>query len=282
MAILSCFQNIYQKIKINIKGGETLDNSKQGNSNPSRIPLNKGLADLQEFYPKVEKKQYLVASLHIKEKEGAQQKPQQTMAEPEHNKHQEESSGENEVENQGEFAAHFEEEEDPFRIFPGDKWYGSVERNNFFSELHNKLNRLQDCLPYLKAMERDPRYAKKCNGPSSSEVEAIIQQYVPIKEEDPGSLYLDINFANGHTDRGLIDLGSSCNIMPLSIYQKIGSPKLNPSKAYVRMTDRTQSIAMGELDDYLVRLGELFVPVDFVVLDMDQDDEEEPYLQLGR
>ena len=41
-------------------------------------------------------------------------------------------------------------------------------------------------------------------------------------------------------------------------------------------------MAVGELDDCLIRLGELFVPVDFVVLDMDQDDEEEPYLQLGR
>ena len=39
---------------------------------------------------------------------------------------------------------------------------------------------------------------------------------------------------------------------------------------------------MGELDDHLIRIGELIIPVDFVVLDMDQDDEEEPYLQLGR
>ena len=131
-------------------------------------------------------------------------------------------------------------------------------------------------------MGKDPRYAKVCNGHSSSKVESIIQQYVPTKEEDPGSLFLDVNFANGYTDKGLIDFGSSCNIMPLSIYKKIGSPKLQASKAYVRMNDGTQSMAMGELKDYLVRLGELIVPVDFVVLDVDQDDEEEPYLQLGR
>ena len=70
--------------------------------------------------------------------------------------------------------------------------------------------------------------------------------------------------------------------MPFSIYQKIGSPKLKPSNAYLTRMDGTQNIAMGELDDHLIRIGELIILVDFVVLDMDQDDEEEPYLQLGR
>ena len=174
------------------------------------------------------------------------------------------------------------EEENPFEVFPGDRWYGSIERDNFFSDLHRKLNYLQECLPYLKAMEKDPKYTKKGKGPSSEEVESIIQQYVPAKEEDPGSISIDINFANGYTDQGLIDMGSGYNIMPLSIYNKIGTPKLKSSNAYLKMADGTWKMAIGELDDYLVRLGELIVPVDFVVLDIDQDDEEEPYLQLGR
>ena len=39
---------------------------------------------------------------------------------------------------------------------------------------------------------------------------------------------------------------------------------------------------MRELKDHLVRIGELFIPVDFLALDVDQDDDEEPYLLLGR
>jgi len=201
MSILSCFQNIYQKIKINIKGGEILDKSMQSNFTPTRIPPNKGLADLSRFYSKKDKKQYMVASLHIKEKEVALQKSPQNMAEPANNAHQEESSGENEVENQEEFDAHFEEEEDPFRVFPGDWWYGSIERNKFFSDLHQKLVYLQGCLPYLRAMEKDPKYVKK--GPSSRDVELLMQQYVPEKAADPGSLFLEINFANGYTSQGV-------------------------------------------------------------------------------
>ena len=205
MVILSCFQNIFKKIKINIQGGEILDNAMQSNSIPTRIPLNKGLAYLQGFYSKENKKQYVVASLHIKEKEGVQQKYKKIMAAPERNeevaKHQEESSGENKVGDQGEVAAHFEEEEDPFRVFPGDWWYGSIERNKFFSDLHQKLVYLQGCLPYLRAMEKDPKYVKK--GPSSRDVELLMQQYVPEKAADPGSLFLEINFANGYTSQGV-------------------------------------------------------------------------------
>ena len=205
-----------------MQGGKLLENSMQHNPTQNRTPFQVGLAGLKDPYSKEEKKQYVVAALFIKGKEGVHSKQQKTMEQIERVAvHQEESYDENEVKKTlGDFdIPAIKEEEDPFQIFPGDWWYESVERYNFFSELHRKLNYLQECLPYLKAMERDPKYAKMCKGPSSREVELIMQQYVPMKEEDPGSLYLDINFANGYTDQGLIDLGSSCNIMPFSIYE---------------------------------------------------------------
>ena len=109
-----------------------------------------------------------------------------------------------------------------------------------------------------------------------------MRQYVPMKTEDPGSFCLEVNFANKQTAQGLLDLGASWSIMPFSIYKKIGTPKLNRSNAYLRMADKTRKKAMEELKDYLVRIGELIIPVDFLVLDVDQDDDEEPYLLLGR
>ena len=108
--------------------------------------------------------------------------------------------------------------------------------------MHQKLVYLQGCLPYLRAMEKDPKYVKK--GPSSRDVELLMQQYVPEKAADPGSLFLEINFANGYTSQGLIDFGASCSIMPLSIYQKAGLPKLKSSNAYLTRMDGTKNIAM--------------------------------------
>ena len=48
------------------------------------------------------------------------------------------------------------------------------------------------------------------------------------------------------------------------------------------MADRTKKKATGILRDELVRIDELIVPVDFVVFDDDKNNEEEPYMLLGR
>ena len=50
------------------------------------------------------------------------------------------------------------------------------------------------------------------------------------------------------------------------------------------MADKTRKKAMGAFEDYLIRVGELIIPVDFLVLDVvnQDDDDEEPYLLLGR
>ena len=163
-----------------------------------------------------------------------------------------ETSSNNEAENKEDTSNQIEiheeeEEEDPFKVIPGEWWYGDKERDNFFADLHIKLNYLQRYLPFLKAMEKDPKYAKLCKGPPSREIETVIQQYVPRKAEDPGRFVLHINFANKHVAEGVVDLGASCNIMPLSIYKKIGTPRLKPSNAYLGMAEKTRKKAMGEL-----------------------------------
>ena len=74
-------------------------------------------------------------------------------------------------------------------------------------------------------------------------------------------------------------------LCPFSIYKKIGTLKLKPSNAHLKMADKSRMKARGLLEDCLVRVGELIVPVDFLVLDVvnqDDDDDEEPYLLLGR
>ena len=64
----------------------------------------------------------MVASLFIKGKEGVHSNQHKIMAQVRVAEHQEESCGENEVEeNLGDFnIPTTKEEEDPFKIFPGD------------------------------------------------------------------------------------------------------------------------------------------------------------------
>ena len=53
-----------------MQGGTLLSNSMQGNPTQIRTPFIKGVAGLKDSYSKEEKKQYVVASLVIKGKEG--------------------------------------------------------------------------------------------------------------------------------------------------------------------------------------------------------------------
>ena len=80
------------------------------------------------------------------------------------------------------------------------------------------------------------------------------------------------------------DLGASCNVMPYSIYKRIGVGELQPIKTKLKMVDKSQKKARGLLEDCLVRIRELIVLVDFMVLDLENcsDEDEEPYLLLGR
>ena len=82
-----------------MQGGKLLSNSMQGNPTQIRTPFIKGVAGLKDSYSKEERKQYVVAALLIKGKEEVHSKQQITMASIERVvEHQEESYGENEVE----------------------------------------------------------------------------------------------------------------------------------------------------------------------------------------
>ena len=124
--------------------------------------------------------------------------------------------------------------------------------------------------------------ARYYDEPISEEVERIFNCSLPKKLEDPGEFSLKVTFANGEKVRALIDLGAGGNLMPCSIYAKIGASELKPTGMRLEMADRTKKKAKGILEDVLVRIDELIVPVDFVVLDVKDDNKEEPYLLLGR
>ena len=209
-----------------------------------------------------EKNPYEAATSLIKGEEEDHQKQPKAMANTEQEiekvteLQEGESSSRNEAENEEEVSDHIhgEKEEEPFMITPRKWWYGDEDRDKFFFGLQLRLSYLQRYLPIFEAMETDPRYAKFCKGPSSHETKVIMRQYLPMKMRDPGGFNLEVIFANKHTTKGQIDLGSSCSIMPFSIYKKIGALKLIPCNAHLRMADQSRTKAKGLLKDCLVRV----------------------------
>lgn len=68
--------------------------------------------------------------------------------------------------------------------------------------------------------------------------------------------------------------------MPLSMMKKLNHGEPKPTKMTLTLADRSVTYPYGVLEDVLVRVDDLFFPIDFVILDMPED--AETPLLLGR
>ena len=51
---------------------------------------------------------------------------------------------------------------------------------------------------------------------------AIIECKTPVKYKDPGCLTISVNIGGTCVEKALLDLGASVNLLPYSMYKKLG------------------------------------------------------------
>ncbi|XP_056691687.1 uncharacterized protein [Spinacia oleracea] len=64
---------------------------------------------------------------------------------------------------------------------------------------------------------------------------------------------------------------ASVSVMPLSVCNRLNMGKLKCTQITLQMADRSIKYPLGILEDVPVRVGKFYIPVDFVVLDMEED-----------
>ncbi|GJZ81109.1 reverse transcriptase domain-containing protein, partial [Tanacetum coccineum] len=69
----------------------------------------------------------------------------------------------------------------------------------------------------------------------------------------------------------LADLGASINLMPYSLYAKLSLETLKPTKMSVRLADRSFQYLVGIAKNMLVEVGKFTFPVDFIILETEED-----------
>ncbi|GKE52246.1 reverse transcriptase domain-containing protein, partial [Tanacetum coccineum] len=114
----------------------------------------------------------------------------------------------------------------------------------------------------------------------SDESSAMIQNKVPPKLEDPRNFLIPCNFNKTFSCNALADLGASINLMPYSLYAKLSLETLKPTKMSVRLADRSFQYPIGIAENMLVEVDKFTFPVDFVILEMEEDNKVP--LILGR
>ena len=99
----------------------------------------------------------------------------------------------------------------------------------------------------------------------------VIQRILPQKFKDLGSVTIPCSIGAVSVGKALIDLGASINLMPLSMYRRIGNLRIAPIRMTLQLVDRLILRPYGVVEDVLVEVRQFTFPVDFVIMDIEED-----------
>ena len=71
-----------------------------------------------------------------------------------------------------------------------------------------------------------------------------------------------------HTsENALLDLGASVNLLPYSVFVKLGLGELHPTPVVLQLAVRSMKIPRGIVEDVLIQVYKFYFPIDFIVID---------------
>ncbi|GJZ81495.1 reverse transcriptase domain-containing protein [Tanacetum coccineum] len=115
-------------------------------------------------------------------------------------------------------------------------------------------------VPLVDVLARMPNYGK------------FLKDLIPLKLGDPESFLIPCKLANSVEYLALADLGASINLMPYSLYAALSGLTLKPTRMSIRLANHTYQYLMGVANNMLVQVGKFVFPVDFIILQMEEDD----------
>jgi hypothetical protein len=92
---------------------------------------------------------------------------------------------------------------------------------------------------------------------------------LPDKMGDPGVPIISCLIGTQKFDQALYDLGASVSVMPKVIYDQLNHDSLVPTSMHLQPMDQSIRRPVGIMEDIPMRIRDSFIPVDFVLLEMD-------------
>ncbi|XP_076958364.1 uncharacterized protein LOC143634070 [Bidens hawaiensis] len=147
-----------------------------------------------------------------------------------------------------------------------------------FKQLHINL-------PFLDALIEMPKYAKflkevllnkkKLEELScvtlNEECSVVLQNKLPKKMTVPDSFTIPCLIGSLSVSNALADLGASINLMPYYVFVKLDLGEPKPTCMSIQLAGRSVKYPRGIVENILVKIDKFVFPVDFVILDMDED-----------
>ncbi|GJY95706.1 reverse transcriptase domain-containing protein [Tanacetum coccineum] len=146
-----------------------------------------------------------------------------------------------------------------------------------FKQLHINIS-LADALilipKYQKMLKsllsNKEKLIELANTPLNENCSAVILKKLPEKLGDPGKFLIPCGFSELKC-KALADLGASINLMPLSVWKKLGLPELISTQMTLELANRDICTPVGIARDVFVPVGKFTFPADFVIVDYESD-----------
>ncbi|GKD13618.1 putative nucleotidyltransferase, ribonuclease H [Tanacetum coccineum] len=154
-----------------------------------------------------------------------------------------------------------------------------------FQKFFENLQRLSINIPFIEALEQMPKYAKfmkdllakkgKINEASritlNERCSAVVLNKIPLKERDRGSFTIPCVIRKSGITKALADLGASISLMPYSVFLRLDIGELKPTRMCFELANKSTQFPRGIAENVIVKIENFIFPVDFVVLDMEED-----------
>nr|GEU81841.1 reverse transcriptase domain-containing protein [Tanacetum cinerariifolium] len=119
----------------------------------------------------------------------------------------------------------------------------------------------------LKALlSNKDKLLELANTPLNENCSAVILKKLLEKLGDPGKFLIPCSF-NELKCKALVDLSASINLMPLSVWKKLGLPELISTRMTLELANRAICTPAGITRDVFVPVGKFTFPADFVIVD---------------
>ena len=169
-----------------------------------------------------------------------------------------------------------------------------------FTKFLKTFQKLEISMPFTEVVTQMPLYAKFLKEILSKKrrfseegvvnltatCSAVIKKNLPEKMKDPGSFTIPCTIGGFEIKKALCDSGASINLMLLSVARKLSLGELTPTIVTLQMADRTMAKPEAVIEDVLVKVGKFVFPVDFIILDIEEDSQVplllgRPFLETG-
>ncbi|KAL5579437.1 hypothetical protein UlMin_011879 [Ulmus minor] len=168
---------------------------------------------------------------------------------------------------------------------PFPQRFQKQQQDQKFRRFLDVLKQLHINIPLVEALEQMPNYLKFMKDiltkkrqfgefeivALTRECSAVLQNKLPPKLKDPRSFTIPCSIENQYFGKALCDLGASINLMPMSIFKRLGIGEARPTIVSLQLADRSIAYPEGKIEDVLVKVDKFIFPVDFVVLDYEAD-----------